>query len=106
VHIVEPAPEFGADRVTLATQMGQTMVSLDVEATATDPEGEPLTYEWSTDRSDLGPTALGTGRVTTVALAHGEETGTYVHQLTVTVTDGAGHARRDTIEVAITVYGG
>jgi len=70
--------------------------SLQVTCTASDPDGDELSYEWSTDGGDIS----GTG--TTVNWTAPEEVGTY--HITVVVTDG--HGRSDTGKLCTSVVTG
>jgi len=70
--------------------------SLQVTCTASDPDGDELSYEWSTDGGDIS----GTG--TTVNWTAPQEVGIY--DITVVVTDG--HGRSDTRTLCSTVVTG
>ncbi|HVF43377.1 MAG TPA: HYR domain-containing protein, partial [Pyrinomonadaceae bacterium] len=83
-----PVANAGADQ-TIECGGGSTSVTLDGSASS-DPDGDPLTYEWRE-----GATVLGTTATLNTSLAFGP------HTITLKVTDPSGDFSEDTVGVQI-----
>ena len=92
VHITSPAN--GSQLWVNGMDAAGYFWSGTVTATATDPEGAPLTTQWY----DNG-TPIGTGTSLTVRLTGG--CGIYSHTLTFKATDAAGNTRQETINTTV-----
>lgn len=92
VHITSPAN--GSQLWVTGSDADGWFWSGTLSATASDPEGFPLTTQWY----DNG-TPIGSGTNLTARLAGG--CGIYGHVLTFTATDPAGNLRQDTVNVTV-----
>jgi subtilisin family serine protease len=106
VTIVEPMVDPDTGEAFARSAPSQDSVYVSFEGTATDPEGEDLTFEWRTDRDDLQDPFLATGRSTGAELHHTSSMHCHYHQLELTVTDEAGHSRTDRISICVIPIGG
>jgi hypothetical protein len=81
----------------------QWFATVTLSGTASDPEDGPLTGSsliWTTDRSDIQTTLLGTGASITVRLYSSNCEGS-LHTITLTATDSYGNVRQSTVTIFI-----
>src|SRR5262249_42179122 len=83
-----PVANAGPDQSVSAGANCLATVTLDGRA-STDPDGDPLTYEWS------GPFGTASGALASVSLPVGTQV------ITLTVGDGRGGSSSDTVAVAV-----
>jgi hypothetical protein len=90
VNGTAPLADAGPDQFVDATSAAGAVVALNASGSF-DPNGDPLTYQWS----DENGVTLATGRLANVLLGLG------THDITLTVSDGHSPAGIDTVRVRV-----
>jgi len=92
-----PPPANGPPTVSVASDRPEILPgeSVTLRATASDPDGDPLTYEWSTTAGRV------TGTGSTAAFDFTGATPPSTATITVRVSDGQGHAATSNVAVSL-----